>query len=301
MATSEEIKHTVSHSYHHAQRVSHQNMEQSGSPLHEVLDKLQQDPLSITTEDARRLNENYESSDTRSAKIISAVETLAEANQEIHKEMPTLGHGPLTSLLTIVNDLKAAVDANPAEVNNEILKMTQGIVSSKCPHITCTFPTFTRTWLTPQVEMQRILGQSNAPHPELEAELRKAFARIEPKVEHGTVTREEADHLHSLEARAHGYTEKGGLTAIAQSVVAKRERALSTTENTNVSRAEQSANDKAENLKMAELSIAPGLENEPQNITKEDAALVQSREHRAHGHVKKGSVAAEAQHFANTN
>jgi hypothetical protein len=147
--------------------------------------------------------------------------------------------------------------------------------------------------------MQKAIGQTNAPHPELEAELQEEFARIVPKVEQGTVTREEADHLHSLEARAHGHTEKGGLTAAAQSVAAKRERALSLSDNTNANRAEQqSAADKETNLKMAELTISPKVGNEPEAITKEDTALVQSREHRAHGHVKKGSIAAEAQHFA---
>lgn len=151
--------------------------------------------------------------------------------------------------------------------------------------------------LTTTAEMQKAVGQTNAPHPELEAELREEFARIVPKVEQGIVTKEEADHLHSLEARAHGHTEKGGLTAAAQSVAAKRDRALSLSDNTNANPAEQSAVDKEANLKMAELTIGPKVEKEPENITKEDAALVQSREHRAHSHVKKGSIAAEAQHF----
>lgn len=173
--------------------------------------------------------------------------------------------------------------------------------------------------------MQRAIGQTNAPHPELEAELKREFAKIESKVEQGIVTKKEADHLHSLEARAHGHTEKGGLTAIAQSVAAKRERALSLSDNTNsqvpttavnshasaptstdpvdkgLTPEEQSARDKETNLKMAELTINPKVENEPEHITKEDASLVQSREHRAHGHVKKDSIAAEAMHYADKN
>jgi hypothetical protein len=75
--------------------------------------------------------------------------------------------------------------------------------------------------------MQKAVGHTNAPHPELEAELQEEIARIEPKVVEGTVTVEEANRLHSLEARAHGHTEKGGTTSIAQSVAAKRERQLS--------------------------------------------------------------------------
>lgn len=75
--------------------------------------------------------------------------------------------------------------------------------------------------------MQKAIGHTNAPHPELEEELREEIAKIEPKVAEGTVTIEEANHLHSLEARAHGHTERGGITSLAQSVAAKRERQLS--------------------------------------------------------------------------
>jgi hypothetical protein len=74
------------------------------------------------------------------------------------------------------------------------------------------------------VEMQKAIGHTNAPHPELEAELQQEYAKIVPKVERGVVTKAEADYLHSLEARTHGHTERGGLTAIAQSVAARRER-----------------------------------------------------------------------------
>lgn len=75
--------------------------------------------------------------------------------------------------------------------------------------------------------MQKALGTTNSPHPELEAELQHEIANIEPKVADGTVTTEEANHLHSLEARAHGHTERGSITSIAQSVAAKRERQIS--------------------------------------------------------------------------
>ncbi|KAH9879224.1 hypothetical protein J1614_002663 [Plenodomus biglobosus] len=76
-------------------------------------------------------------------------------------------------------------------------------------------------------EMQKAVGHTNAPHPEVEAELQQELAKIECKIEQGTVTKAEADHLHSLEARAHGHTEKGSITSIAQSVAAKRQRQLS--------------------------------------------------------------------------
>jgi hypothetical protein len=85
--------------------------------------------------------------------------------------------------------------------------------------------------------MQHAVGATHAPNPELEDVLQKELARIEPKIEQGTVTKAEADHLHSLETRAHGHTEKGGVTAKAQSVAARRERALSLSESTNESHA----------------------------------------------------------------
>ena len=88
-------------------------------------------PLSITTDDARRLSEQYQARDERSAKIISAVESLAVGAQDVHEEVPYLGQGPTLSLLTIVNDLKMAVENSPQEITTEILKMTQGIVDSK--------------------------------------------------------------------------------------------------------------------------------------------------------------------------
>lgn len=75
--------------------------------------------------------------------------------------------------------------------------------------------------------MHRVNKPVAAIHPELEAELKEEIAKIEPKVAQGTVTVDEANHLHSLEARAHGHTEKGGITSLAQSVAAKRERQLS--------------------------------------------------------------------------
>ena len=68
-------------------------------------------------------------------------------------------------------------------------------------------------------------------HNPLEEELQEEKLKIEPKVKAGTVTKDEAGHLHSLEVRAHGVTEKGGVTATAQSVVAKREKALDDSSN----------------------------------------------------------------------
>ncbi|KAJ4382653.1 hypothetical protein N0V86_001875 [Didymella sp. IMI 355093] len=168
----------------------------------DVIQRLRSNPGSITEEDARRFSENVEAKDARSARLVSAVESLAAARNDIYSQDHSLGQRPRPSLLTVVKDLYAAVEANPDDVDPEILKTTQSIVS----------------------RMQKAIGHTNAPHPELEAELQQEYAKIVPKVERGVVTKAEADHLHSLEARAHGRTERGGLTAIAQSVAARRER-----------------------------------------------------------------------------
>ena len=98
----------------------------------EILHKLKNNPSSITTEDARRLSENAEARDERSARIISAVESLAVANVEVHKKDSDLGQVPHTNLLTVVQDLNAAVIRNPEDVTPDVLKGAQSVVSSKC-------------------------------------------------------------------------------------------------------------------------------------------------------------------------
>ncbi|KAF1932083.1 uncharacterized protein M421DRAFT_54615 [Didymella exigua CBS 183.55] len=180
----------------------------------DVMQRLRSNPGSITEEDARRFSENVEAKDARSARLVSAVESLAAARSDIYSQETSLGQSPHMSLLTVVKDLYAAVEANPDDVDTEILKTTQSIVS----------------------KMQKAIGHTNAPHPELEAELQQEYAKIVPKVERGVVTKAEADHLHSLEARAHGHTERGGLTAIAQSVAARHERRSSVSSGGNIVR-----------------------------------------------------------------
>ncbi|KAF2187035.1 hypothetical protein K469DRAFT_570863, partial [Zopfia rhizophila CBS 207.26] len=176
----------------------HQNFQYH---LQKVLEQLKKDPMSITAEDARRLHEHYNAVDERSAKVISAVEALAVVTPEIATTGGEDASNGTVSLYALVKNVHSTIDTNPADVTPDILKLAQSIVS----------------------KMQKAIGHTNGPHPELEAELQHEYAKIEPKVEQGTVTKAEADRLHSLEARAHGHTEKGGLTAHAQSVVAKRE------------------------------------------------------------------------------
>ncbi len=272
--------------------------------MEHVLEKLKNNPGSITTEDARRLSENYEARDESAARIISAVESFANANLNLHEQDPSLGQAPHTSILTVVKDLNAAVEISPDEVTPEALATTQSVVNSKCIPLSHQFLA-----LKPFKEMQKAVSHSTAPNPDLETEFQKESVKIEPKVAKGTVTKAEADHLHSLEARAHGHTEKGGITAMAQSVVAKRERKMSLSNDAHPSRdsgkaqnigqphvltlEEQSRHDKEANLHQAEVSIKPRIEHG--TVTQAEADFLQSREARAHGQIEKGGVAASAQ------
>ncbi|CAO2656704.1 Nn.00g055070.m01.CDS01 [Neocucurbitaria sp. VM-36] len=253
--------------------------------MENILVKVKKNTSSITTEDARRLSENVEARDEKSARIISAVKSFAMTNKALHEPNTSLGQAPYTSLLTLVEDLHVAVDTNPGDVTTEVLRAAQSVIS----------------------KMQRALRSASSPHPGREAELEEEIAEIEPKVTQGIVTKAEADHLHSLEARAHGHTEKGGITAIAQSVAAKRERQMSLSSNSSPnsgrSRAnsktfpctpqEQSHYDREANFCRAEVTVKPKMEQG--TLTQGDADLLYSREMRAHGHIEKGGLAAAAQ------
>jgi len=57
----------------------------------------------------------------------------------------------------------------------------------------------------------------------------------------------------------------------------------------------QSAAHKEQNFQDAVSQVQPKLEQDPASITEEDAALLRSREVRAHGGSEKGGVAAMAQ------
>ncbi|KAL8909238.1 MAG: hypothetical protein Q9171_005125 [Xanthocarpia ochracea] len=115
--------------------------------------------------------------------------------------------------------------------------------------------------------------------------------------EPGNVTKEEADLLHSREQRAFGVTEKGGLASQAQHQVAENEGATTTRSNATASNpTTQSQMDRQANYGEAAAKVGSKLAKEPENITKEDADLIHSREHRALGHTEKGGLAAQAQH-----
>ncbi|KAI4281118.1 MAG: hypothetical protein L6R38_003921 [Xanthoria sp. 2 TBL-2021] len=115
--------------------------------------------------------------------------------------------------------------------------------------------------------------------------------------EPGNVTKEEADLLHSREQRAFGVTEKGGLASQAQHQAAENEGATSTRSNATPSNpSTQSQMDRQANYEDTAAKVGNKLGNDPENITKEEADLLHSREHRALGHTEKGGLAAQAQH-----
>lgn len=101
----------------------------------DVIQRLRSNPSSITEEDARRFSEYVEAKDARSARLVSAVESLDAARNDIHGHDAGLRQSPHPSLLTLVKDLFAAVEAMPDDVDTEILKTTQSIVSSECRHV----------------------------------------------------------------------------------------------------------------------------------------------------------------------
>jgi hypothetical protein len=53
--------------------------------VEDILDKLRQDPGSITTDDARRLSENAVVGDLRTARIVAAVKAFAAHNEGIYE------------------------------------------------------------------------------------------------------------------------------------------------------------------------------------------------------------------------
>lgn len=100
------------------------------STMELVLEKLRRDPKTITTEDLHNLADNAEEADTPTVEIIAAVADLVIRNKEEQSVLSnSISH--TTNMSRIVEDLHAAVKAFPGEVNTDILRTTQSIVSSK--------------------------------------------------------------------------------------------------------------------------------------------------------------------------
>ncbi|KNG46624.1 hypothetical protein DDE82_002162 [Stemphylium lycopersici] len=233
----------------------------------------------------RKLKSDASSITADEARLLSENVTTS-----VHHQGSSYHQAPHRSLLTAAKDLHAAVDGSPEEVTTEVLRTAQSIVS----------------------KMQKAVGHNNAPQPEVEAKLQEEIAKIEPKIAQGTVTKAEADRLHSLEARAHGHTEKGGIAAAAQSVVARRERQLSlsgssgaiSSLNNGRSRAnsrnftaphQQSQRDQEKSLDKAEVVDKSEIE-QGANATTGNATLNSGKTH-AHEDAEKSELSATAQPF----
>lgn len=106
------------------------------------------------------------------------------------------------------------------------------------------------------------------------------------------VTKEDADLAHSREQRAFGATSKGGIASQAQSLASENQTHPSTS---------QSAADRIGNFDSVAGDVASKLASDPGSVTKEEADLAHSREHRAFGQTQKGGVASQAQSQATQN
>jgi hypothetical protein len=91
------------------------------------LRKLQQDSTSITTEDAQALAGVVPEGDTWTATVAAALQDLAVQNAS-DKEAPKEEH---TDLSQLVEDLYAAVSANPEDVTAKTLQKTQSVLDRK--------------------------------------------------------------------------------------------------------------------------------------------------------------------------
>ena len=65
--------------------------------------------------------------------------------------------------------------------------------------------------------------------------------------------------------------------------------------------AEQSAADRIDNFEAAAEQVASKLATDPEQVTKDEADLLHSREHRAFGNTSKGGIASQAQSVAAEN
>ena len=124
---------------------------------------------------------------------------------------------------------------------------------------------------------------------------------------------QDAATLHSREAKLTGQANppQGSLSSQAEHLAAVNEgRAsgssastltgtLSSSENTDPST--QSAADRMSNFEQASAEVGDKMANNPASVTKDDANLLHSREHKAFGETSKGGVASQAQSMAAEN
>ncbi|KAM0723635.1 hypothetical protein Q7P37_000623 [Cladosporium fusiforme] len=119
-----------------------------------------------------------------------------------------------------------------------------------------------------------------------------------------TVTSEDAAYLKSREARAigQGQPPSDSIASDAERLASRNEGATKDAQSTGPpDPVSQSAADRAANFEKEAENIVTKMATNPQSVTKEEADLAHSREHRAFGQTSKGGVAAQAQSLANDN
>ena len=155
---------------------------------------------------------------------------------------------------------------------------------------------------TAKTEGGPVKGSTSA---QMQSEVTRA-RNAEPGV-NNTSNKSAAGQMISDVAKEEGGTTKGSASAKMQSEVSKARNAgvgqTMTSEPIDpaVDPAVQSQMDRGTNLAEAEEKVIPKMQEDPEQVTKEDANLLRSRETRAHGSTQKGGVAATAQHMAAEN
>lgn len=162
-----------------------------------------------------------------------------------------------------------------------------------------------------------LLGPEQLTHISKENDFHNAAAELRTKIadhpEH--ITKQDADHIHSLEQKAHGHTEKGGITAQVQHLAAQNAAKAETDkgvtkviigidveESAGIINAEELSHlSKERDFYMAATAIGEKIAHDPEHVTQEDADSIHSREQKAHGHTEKGGITAHAQHLAAEN
>lgn len=147
------------------------------------------------------------------------------------------------------------------------------------------------------------VGQKMQTHPEsITSEVSLSTTRSR-KLTNNII--QDASHLKSREARAIGQSQppKDSISSDAQRLASANEQGTGKpVESTgSLSSDEQSHLAKERNFQSAADQISDKIANHPEQVTKDDADLLHSREQRAHGHTDKGGIAAQAQHLASEN
>ena len=114
---------------------------------------------------------------------------------------------------------------------------------------------------------------------------------------------QDAAYLKSREARATGQAQppSDSISAEAQRLAAVNEGATKPPTGGQTNPTTQSTMDRVENFEQVASSVAEKAQTAPEQVTKEEADLVHSREQRAFGETSKGGIASQAQSMAAEN